>query len=425
MALGLDALRKDKDSVRLVVAGEEITNIYQSYNVAASVFEQPVAFNLTLGDGSKVAELRRRFKRDDPFELWIGDTQFSTGKIDGLSFSGPAATATFRGRDRLRALIDGTAVKERSFQNETYFELTRKILDLAGLEDATLLTDNDTARRHFTKIAKTTTKQVISRATQQEQLAAEAGAIASASVLGGGLGAIGAVAAGVASSQVVTEVKRVIRETKKLKIGAGFFSFLSEQYKKVGLFLWCDHQGNFILTEPNPHQVPSYRIARRRGLTRNEVNVVGYSLEDGQPGLHSGILCYGRTGGKKSGRVKCFGQYLDQRALASTLCAFEDESVTSDAEAEFAARRRAAEERRNNFRLSYTLSGHHVLAVNAFTEGIWVPDTVVDVQDDELGIYGPHYIHSVEYQRSVASGTTTTVRLMRPEDMIFSESMEP
>lgn len=407
----------DDDGVRLFVSGEEITSIYQEYHATLSVFTQPSAFSITLGDGSSIKELRRRFKKNDPYELWVSDTKIATGTLDGLSFGGRAATGRFRGRDNMKRVLDGYATEEFGFQNETYFEMTLKILELAGYEDVFLATSNDIARKKFTKVDVNKTKEANEeRAKQQEAalVALKLGAL----VLAGTPGTAG----DPSQVRLPYTAKSVVRQTRKIELGTSYWQFLQEQYKKSGLFLWCDPDGSFILTDPNPYQQPSYQVIRQRGQTVNQVNVIDYQLDDGHPGMHREIICYGRTGGRKSGRVKCRGSYVDADVLADSRLAFVDKDVTSDEEALFAARRRMAEELRADFRLSYTLAGHKVLAVNAFTEGIWGPDTVVYVKDDELGIDENFYLHTVDFARSEGAGTTTTIHLMRPEDMLFAEA---
>jgi hypothetical protein len=48
---------------------------------------------------------------------------------------------------------------------------------------------------------------------------------------------------------------------------------------------------------------------------------------------------------------------------------------------------------------------------------VWAADTVVDVHDDEYGIYGPMWIEGVEFRRGPA--TMTTITLMRGGDLVF------
>jgi prophage tail gpP-like protein len=99
-----------------------------------------------------------------------------------------------------------------------------------------------------------------------------------------------------------------------------------------------------------------------------------------------------------------------------------DEDCKSNAEAEYIARRTCAEERRAGWQLVYTVSGHTYpsqFAKNSF--GVWVPDTVCRVDDDELDIHGNFYVESVTYRRSPE--TTTELTLMRPQDLVFADKL--
>lgn len=425
----------DDEQVRLRINGEEITGLYQSYSVAVSIFEQPAAFSVTVGDGSSVAELRRRFKREDPFELFIGDTQVATGFIDGIDAHGSPSVVTFRGRDVCKYLFDNTVLVERSFQNESYYELTRAVMNEVGLDKAQLLDTNEKARRAFSKInIKESKKPRLEVVTENVRPLALSGFQA------GTAGFIDLVnlegltglrpdntdlPMETRSRTVVVEQGRTVRHLVKVEIGTVWWDFLQEQYKKIGLFLWATPDGNLVLSEPNAHQEPAYRLLRRRGEDRNAVNVIDASLSEGQPGAHGLCICYGKTGKGKAGRLTCRGEYRDEEAWARGVrgrIAFKDSEITSNEEALFVARRRIAEERRRDWRLEYRVAGHRVLASQGRGRGIWAPDTVAEVVDDEYGLNDHYYLHSVLFERRPY--TTTTLHLMRREDLLFAEEME-
>ena len=58
----------------------------------------------------------------------------------------------------------------------------------------------------------------------------------------------------------------------------------------------------------------------------------------------------------------------------------------------------------------------------AGVRAVWTPNTVVDVQDEEFGLFGPWYLSSVTMRRGPE--TTTELTLMRPEDCVFLPELE-
>lgn len=401
----------DDEEVRLVINGEEITGIYQKYHIHIDVFRQPGSFNLTLGDGSSVKELLQRFKKGHKFELWMGPTQIMTGFIDGRRAHGTPSVVTFTGRDACMVFTDNSVKAKRAFQNETYFELTQKVMEEVNSE-AELLASNEKARQKFSGVNAKESKPP-RLATEYEVIPS---LLVSTQVL------FDTTAASATARTITLEQGRTVRHIVSADVGKEWWTFLQEQYKKIGLFLWATAEGDFVISEPNPNQEASYRLLRRRGENRNSVNVIDADYEDGEAGAHAIFICYGKTGRGKNGRLTCRGEVRDESLIAlgyDTVDVFEDDRVTSNKEAEFAARRRMAEERRRNFRLTYTVAGHRVLASQGRARAIWCPDTVVDVEDDEYGINDSFYLHGVSFDRD--RKTTTKLHLCRKEDMVFAE----
>ena len=78
-----------------------------------------------------------------------------------------------------------------------------------------------------------------------------------------------------------------------------------------------------------------------------------------------------------------------------------------------------AESRRAGFNLTYTVAGHTFPTLGTGERGVWTPDTVVDVDDDEFGLYGSFYVEQVGFRRQPQ--TTTELTLLRPADLVFAE----
>jgi hypothetical protein len=192
-----------------------------------------------------------------------------------------------------------------------------------------------------------------------------------------------------------------------------------------------------VLGQPNGKQDPLYRIIRRRGQVgeQGEVTFLGQpewnrSIRD----RYTEFNVLGRKGSGTGGRGTASSRIFDQEmiALLNPLEAdranggtrrkvkiYRDDKVKTPAQAAFLALRKMAESRRNGCSLTYPVSGHTVDALRGGGRLVWQPDTVVYVDDQELGIEGPMYIDSVDYARSPKC--TTRLNLTRCEDLLFGE----
>ena len=182
----------------------------------------------------------------------------------------------------------------------------------------------------------------------------------------------------------------------------------------------------FVLTEPNTQQPAMYRVTRRRGLLRNEVNVISASKKttsrSGPPNTPStGARAITRRAAADRGHLP---RQRDARVLRLTRGQKRKtarvDSVQSIAEAKNLAWRMRADDRRDGYNITYTVSGHTIPALNGRTandRAVWCVDTVVDVVDDEYGIYGPMYLEEVQFQRD-GGGTRTTLSLIDPADWV-------
>ncbi len=76
-------------------------------------------------------------------------------------------------------------------------------------------------------------------------------------------------------------------------------------------------------------------------------------------------------------------------------------------------RREMANRQRRALDVRYTMAGHTQDDIP------WAVDTIVDVQDDILGIHELMYVYGVSYKKSRQSGTTTDLHLVRPYTLDF------
>lgn len=374
------------DRVILRAAGKEIV-LTESYEVACSLFEQPSAFNIRLGHAGTAIELIRLFPPGTPFELLIGGVLQYSGTFDGPGVSGDDYTAVdFEGRDYLKVLHDTFIDGERRYNHQTYRELVETQLKEAGVKDAKVIISNVEERS--------------GRAGKKVKSAGEPRNV----------------------SELVVEKGKgnKIYSTVTSELGEKRLDFIRRHLERAGLFLWAARNPNeFILGAPNGNQSPLYRISR--GLTHSNAKLLSWRNKP-QPPRYGRYVIYGRSGGKKYGYARVKGEYVDPEMKAwgiDTQEIVRDADVADVAQATYHARYRCATARREQWTLSYEVDGHTATALDGGKRPIWTIDTIVDVQDDVLGINGPHWISEVRYRGS-PEGTTTQISLMRPDDLVFS-----
>jgi prophage tail gpP-like protein len=372
------------DRVRVVLNGEDIL-VAETYEVQQSILTQPSHFTLRFGWGDVLKGLIAKAQPNTPFQLFVGNTPRFTGQIDGYEASGDGSgggVLTLHGRDNLAPIHDAFITKEESFDNATYAQMADQAISEVSA-DYVIYYSNDANRKLTTGIGVKPT--AASGADPQENTT------------------------GPTAKQLRT------------RIGERMYEFLKREFDRAGLFLWAAGDGSLIVSAPNGNQVPFFRIVRQRGLTRNAVNVVSFQHRNATEGRYSEATVYARGGGKKYGRTKLHGSFVDtemqgygiQRPLV-----LRDANVTNAEQAEFYARRKLAETRRAGWSLVYTVAGHTIPSLATGARAVWAPDTVVDVRDDELGLSGSYYLERVVFRRNPQ--TTTELTLMRPEDLVFA-----
>lgn len=389
----------------LLRLGSEDLKIVESYEVKTSVLQQPGAFCLRLGWGKTAAEILRRYPPGTPFELYVGPTLV----MSGLTYKRAQPSSNFTqieisGRDYLAVLFDDEIQREYSFTDETYFKLTRKILNVVGLKED--LGDGQGGPTHFVLYDDNdNNREVVSRVKAKPR---EKGELVELIPTG-----------------AVTGTGKVFYKSLKAKTGTRWFDFLQEQYKFRGLFLMSTGSGNFVLFRPRADMEPTCQIKRTRNATRQQGDAVSCRFSDDTSMRHSAVIVYGRGGSGKAGRGQILGTFVDDEMVAygfRNVRTIHDDDCKSNEEAEYVARRTIAEERRAGWQLEYTVSGHtfpSLVAKGGF--GVWAPDTVCHVDDDELDIHGNFYVESVTFRRSPE--TTTEITLMRPQDLVFAEKL--
>ena len=384
------------DEVTLRLNGETLL-VAESYDVRMSFFRQPSVFALRTGWGGTALDLMERYPPNSKFELIIaGQTQF-TGRIDAVNAeqSTGGTEVTFHGRDDLALLHDSFASVDRSFDDASYDDLVSWCLSDAGITDYTLIFENENnrARKTGVSISTPTNRKVFGRAS--------------------------------------TRGRAKKKKAGQLKVAQQLFSFCKQELDQGGLFLFAAADTGdgpvFVLTEPNTEQPATYQLVRRRGLLRNAVNVVSASFKNDVSKRYTEYVVHGRGGDRKSGQQPVTGTFIDNEMLVTYGFARGQRRKTSRAdsiqnltEANNLAWRMRADDRREGFNVTYTVSGHTIPALNGRTandRAVWAFDTVVDVVDDEYGIYGPMYVQDVQFTRD-SGGTRTTLSLFDAADWV-------
>lgn len=378
-----------EDTVSLRLADQDI-KLYKTYEVRCSILQTPAAFTLRLGWNQNAAELLTRFPPNTPFELRIGKSTIMSGVTYGRAQ--PSADRTeieIKGRDYLAKLYDDTLEFDTKYAETTYFALTRKIIDDAGLTKQSgkfdLIDTNDGNRQIVTRTPAKNRKKTLVREIET----------------------------GATSGQ-----GKLVYQTTEGQVGKKRIEFLNERYKLAGLFLWTTGDGNFVLSRPASDLVPGYRISRARGKVREQGDAIGCEFTDDVTERHARYVCYGKAGAKGTR-----GEFVDEEMKAygfDHVHVFEDQDAKTTEQAEFLARKACADARRAGWKLSYTVSGHiRPSLTNPGKQAVWSYDMTCDVQDEILNLHDLFYIEEVVYRRSPQ--TTTSLTLMRPQDLVWAD----
>ena len=384
----VNALGEVDDRVRLVVDGKDVL-IAESYDVTVSVFNQPARWSITTGSASTAAELIKTFAPGRPFELRIGDVLQQTGVLeDRAARSRGGTTLTLTGRDALVPLFKDHISDERSYKSETYVQLAYEMLKAVGLKDATIQSSNRANRQVRAGV------KIVELLPPREVLQIKTDA---------------------------TGVSGVSHNSIEAKLNEKRYEFLKRYLQVAGLFFWAAADGTFVISEPNGHQQAVASIVRRVGQSRQQTSVIADSWQDNRSNRYRTYSVYGRGAGRKGGHQKAMGVWIDPEMRDDGFTeskVVRAQNARTAAQAEFIARRMAAEDRRSGWQLRYTVSGHTTVTASG-ERAVWTPDTVVSVDDEVLGIKRDLYLSEVTYRR--APETTTDLVFTRPEDLVFGD----
>jgi len=389
-----DEIGIDHDVVTLRVDGKDVLAAEQ-YDIRINMFTIPAQFSLTLGSTGAVSDLIQATPPNAPFELMIDDIVQFRGRIDGHASRGSGtdgATLTVHGRDRLAPLHDAFIEDEKSLTDVTYVELVQTALNKAmPNEKPQLGFDNNANRQAVSGASKRTSgKNAAARVTQ---IAGAGGPDQSAG-----------------------------QNTIQCRIGSRWYDgLIKTELDRGGLTIQCLADGTFLLSSPDTSQASSYRLLRK--FENPEItDILTHDFVHDTSTRFSKIVVHFRSGGGDQPRTRAFGQ-ADDFEIGKVLeitrpCVIQDHKCKSLVQADYLARRKLAESRRNGWSLTYTVAGHTTIGITG-DRMVWAIDTIVDVDDDVLNISDKFYVEGVRFIG--APEKRTELHLMRLEDLLFGD----
>lgn len=391
MAISTEPITDETDDrVRIKLGMDEVA-IVEEYSFHSSILQQPSAFSLRLSGGRGAKAILARYPPGPKSRcaLYIGPYRQFTGELDAPNASGDANSTVVEmiGRDLMARLHDQDITAERSFNNATYEELFRAALKDVGQGDKIIEISNTANRR----IRSGAHVKIVAEPVSNDE--------------------VKQTPSGPGFRNVVTA-----------KLGETWLQFLERHFAKIGLFPWCDANGNFVLSRPNGEQEATFHFYRKRGQNRTVSNVKSFHFTNNTTQRFSEVVVFARNGGRKFGHNHTKGSFRDEEMIAlgfNRRRVFRDANVTTAAEAEFYARRKIAEVNRAAWKLQYVISGHTAPMMKEIDKrAVICPDMIARVDDDELDIHENLYIESVEYR---SPPRTTVVTMMRVQDLLFGE----
>ena len=391
---------ENDDRVRIRLGNDPDVHIIEEYGFQCSILQQPSAFTLRLSGGKSAQAILAKHPPGPTSRcaLYIGPFRQFTGELDASNAFGDtnATNVELKGRDLMARLHDTDIAGERSFNNATYEELFKAALTDVG-QGHKIIEISNTANR---KVRSGYGVKVKSEPVKVDEVKHTAS--------GGGF-----------------------RNVVTAKLGETWLNFLERHFGKIGLFPWCDANGNFVLSRPNGEQEATFHFFRKRGQLASVANVKSFRFTNDTTNRCSQVVIFARNGGRKFGHNHTHGGFVDEemkgygfidaaKKISIRRRVYRDTEVTSEEEAKFYARRKMAEVNRAGWKLQYVISGHTApLRSDIDKRAVIIPDVVVRVDDDELGIHENLYIEAVEYR---SPPRTTVVTMMRPQDLVFGEN---
>ena len=424
------------ERVTLRFGGEE-SLVIERYEIRLSFFTQPSTFAARVGNSGLVRDLLRAYPPGTEFEIWLdlpdgARARIMSGKLDDpcVEASAGASEVTLRGRDWMAPIHDGMSAVERTFGQVSFTDLNERIIKLAGIEEPELFYDNTDNRLAVQGIPKVEKGEERIREFKVEEAETTTFQLPATEDMGPVFGTITNADRLVALPDTVKEVTKVVKidvpNPLKLKLGTTYLTFLQQENNRAGLFLFAGADPRtYILTRPNVLQTPTWKITRRRGQSWGVHESPKHT--NNTSGRFSHYVVRGRGGGGKDGRKQIEGTYVDQEMVGYGLLktwSHEDSIAKTSKQAEYLARRMAAEKARAGWTLSYPLRG---LSWRTIAGGYaaWSVDGMVEMDDDEYGFFGPHWISEVSMSGGANDKTASHITLHKPGHQLYGDEVLP
>lgn len=380
------AQKIDESDIELFIAGQRV-GYNESYSIKMDIFTQPSQFSTSFGWGRTAADLLENVRPYQSFLLKIGGKPAFRGRLDKVSAAeGTGTTITMSGRDNIAELFRYKTDTDFQLSKTTYSGMLRELLERLEISPITIVENAELAAKQRTGAPQ-----------KRFSFAMDPGT----------------------SEFVIKESLSTINSQIKAQVGQTLYAFLKTYLDRASLFLWSGPNGEFILSRPNPNQKPIYKIFRSVDVNRSNAKLVEYSNDITDQ--HAFVAVNGRTGGTKAGRVYVKGAETNDYVLSLGLKNFRsvrDKHAHSPKQIDDLGKRIVAEERRKGFKLVYQVAGHRTERLGG-GEAVWSIDTVVDVDDNLIGLKGSFFVEGVSYERSIGNGTTTTLSLMPLDALKF------
>ena len=204
--------------------------------------------------------------------------------------------------------------------------------------------------------------------------------------------------------------KTPIKDAKP-KDNEGALAYLSRIFMHHGYWLWAAPGGGYIhIAGPEYDQTPLNDITLVPGSSRT--NVISATSTTSTRDVPSHVLVRGSDSGR--------GQCAAVGGASRRACARRSEYVyvaagtaTNQEKAERIAAQFLAKKQKDFFHYECTVVGH------AGTGGVWAVNTVANIKDDVLGVSGPMWIEGVSFRQSRNGGTTTDLKLIPLNTLLF------
>lgn len=435
MAWNSDTIGGIDDRVELRIGDAGSTHLAESYEVRQSYFtSSPNVFVVKLGTAQAPAQLIAAARPRTKLELFVGGVLQQTGWSDGPEANADAGAGTsvmIHGRDKMAELHDAHIQADKSFSNMSYGDLTEAVLNAA------------LGQNNYDIILQGGNRQNRMAATGSSSAATASAVPTTAPAPGGGT------VVTAAPDDIKPALTSAQGRTLRAKFGSKWWEFLKAQLDRAGLFLLCGASGEFILCAPNVTQRPLFRLQRAPNLTRRSTSIERASYKNVATKRYTVYEIHGKKGGgstagvaippdapddvkaaliasaASAGGQRSSSSFVDQEMVdwgypLTRVWSHKDAKLTSPAQGAYLARFHCAHDRRENWQLTYTVTGHTWPAIAGGERLTWAVDTMVEVDDQEFGLQGNFWIESVSFKRD-GGGTHTELHLMRPEDLIFGE----